>query len=97
MSKLKETKLRLEWARKVLTSENLIIITDEEGLMRLGVDPDSIDDVIAIAQYRGSLTSFRGNISQTIKELDALVGDIAQERGKKDTKSKAKKIPVKQA
>lgn len=97
MSKLKETKLRLDWARKVVSADNLIIITDDEGLMRIGVDPDSIGDVIAIAQYRASLIGFRSNVEDTIKELDALVGDIAQDRKKRATKSQAKKIPVKKA
>lgn len=95
MSKLKETRLRLDWARKVVAADNLIIITDDEGLMRLGVDPDSIGDVIALAQYRATLVNFKKNVNETIKELDNLVGDIAREKKAQATKTKGKRIPVK--
>ena len=93
MSKLTEAKVRLDWARKVLTSDNLIIITDTEGLMRIGIDPGDIGDIISVAQYRASLVDFKDNVRQTIKGLDELVGDVAAER-RKNTKKPGKKIPV---
>lgn len=79
-------KVRLACVKAVLFHEDFIVVTDREGHMGLTIDT-SATDAIAIANMRSSLVHFKQNVTDTIREFDAIVdkelGAKARKKGRK--------------
>lgn len=94
--KAREFKIRAQMAAKVMSSGNLVVVTDEDALLRLAVG--TVDDAMYFAQARSALIKFRGNITKTVKGMDEILDDSvrAARESRATPKRKGKKIEVKE-
>lgn len=102
--------IKLKWANKLLRSRYFVVLTDRESAIALdGVNPDKINDLLALTAQSSALMSFQERLGQLIKDHDKaatklankLTGEprVSKRKTKAPTarrKSTAKKIQVRE-
>lgn len=61
-------RVNARWAAKVLKAKYFVVLTDTESALALdGVDPDSINDMVALQSQTASIAAFKRDLTELEK------------------------------
>lgn len=93
-------RIRLRWARKIMSARSFIVLTDNESILALsGVDPTTLGDFETLVHQRLEIEDFIEKLEVLARAHSAKIaqitgrdnGKVSTTRGKAKTKAKAKK------
>lgn len=87
-------KIKLKWMRKLATSKNFVLLTDDESVINVkNVNLDNFDAVQKIANQQAALELFRSKLTKLIGDYEKAINKAVGIKG--PGKKNVKKIPVK--
>lgn len=99
---MREKRLNLVWAGKVLKAKGFVVLTDKESFIALdGINPNNLNDMLILQAQQASIESFMEDLKQLlaaheqrVRELGGQVG-ITREKSSAKTTGKNTKVPKK--
>lgn len=88
-------KTKMKWLFKLAATRNFVVLTDKQYIINVrGISPDSMSDILAVANQQATLESLRDQLDALIKDYEK---NVTRALGvPSEPPKKAKKIKVKE-